>query len=186
MCYWQPLLTTKSKPASQLQIVRWIRKPMETLWPYVLPLPTDSKRQHQILLSLFKSKVSIDIVRSIPLEEAAYQKAMIKKLPYSNKTIIKWLKNLVSVDILAEGMEKSKHGRAWVKWYRLTPFGKWMKLLLMPPEQVPSERIADLINELFGMYLRSAISLCKRYKIDPEILKTTMNKLYHTEIRRRK
>ena len=102
------------------------------------------------------------------------------------KTIIKWLKNLVSVDILAEGMEKSKHGRTWVKWYRLTAFGKWIKLLLMPPEQVPPERIANLVNELFGMYLKSAIELCKRYKIDPEILKATMDKLYHVEIRRRK
>lgn len=159
---------------------------MERLWPYVLPLPTDSKRQHQILLSLFRSEVSIDIMRSVPLEEAAYQRVMIKKLPYSNKTIIKWLKTLVSAGTLTEGMEKSKDKRAWVKSYRLTPFGKWIKLLLIPPQQIPHERIESLIKELFGIYMKSAIRLCKRYKIDPEIFKATIDSLYDGEMQARK
>lgn len=153
---------------------------MERLWPYILPLPTESRRQHQILLSLFRSKVSIDIIRSVPLEGPAYQRAMIKRLPYSNKTIIKWLKALVSAGTLTEGMEKSKDKRAWVKWYRLTPFGKWIRLLLIPPKQIPRATIEKLFKELFEMYVRSAISLCATYKINPKVLKTMVDRLYQT------
>ncbi len=154
---------------------------MEKLWPYVVPLPTKSRQQYQVLLSLFRSKVPMDIMRYVPLEKEAYQRTMIRRLPYSNKTIIKWLRTLVSVGTLTEGMEKARGTSTWVKSYSLTAFGKWIKLLLIPPEQIPPEQIESLVRDLFGMYMRSAIELCRRYEIDPRLLRVTMNKLYRAQ-----
>ena len=97
---------------------------MEKLWPYVLPLPIDEGEQSKILFSLFKSKASIDIMKYMRVEGATYQRDMIKKLPYSNKTIIQHLETLVSANVLTEGMEKSKEKQFQIK------LKKWKDVIL--------------------------------------------------------
>lgn len=155
---------------------------MEKLWPYVLPLPIEEGEQSKILFSLFKSKASIDIMKYMRMEGATYQRDMIKKLPYSNKTIIEHLATLVSANVLIEGMEKSKEKRAWIKWYTPTPLGRWIQLLLMPPQKVPKNKINDLLNDLLKLQVEGAVKLCLKYKLDPDTLKTSFMETYEKTI----
>ena len=152
---------------------------MSDFWPYVVPLPIGEGRQYEVLLSLFKSKASIDIIRHMPMEGVTYQRDMIKKLPYSNKTIIKRLMSLVSTNVLSEGMERSKKRRAWIKWYRLTSLGRWTKLLLTPPQTFPKSKIKELVEEFSTLYVEGVVKLCLKHRINPEIVKTTFDTVYN-------
>jgi len=154
---------------------------METLWPYILPLPTKSARQYKILLSVFKSKVSLEIMRLMPVDQRIYQKDLIEKLRmHSNKTVIEGLNRLVSAGVLEEGMEKlaAKDKKVWVKWYRSTFLGKWLVLLLIPPKQIPREKVEKTIKALFTLYVKNAVNLCKNYKVNPEVIKEIFEKTY--------
>jgi DNA-binding MarR family transcriptional regulator len=143
------------------------------LWPYVLPLPTSTSRQTRLILSVFKSEASMNLVKHVPLDKEAYQKELIRTLGYSNKTVIKWLRSLVTAGILKEEMKETtvKGRRVWVKSYRLTSLGKWIRLLLIAPRQLPAERIRELIRDLFGLYVKSVAALSKRYGISVSVLK---------------
>lgn len=116
----------------------------------------------------------MNLVKHIPLEKEAYQKQLIRTLGYSNKTVIKWLRSLVTGGILKEEMKETtvKGRRVWVKSYRLTPLGKWIRLLLMAPRELPAERIKELIRDLFGLYVKSVAALCKKYGISISMLRT--------------
>jgi hypothetical protein len=158
--------------------VSFVEKFMREFWPYIVPLPIAEGRQSEVLHSLFKSKASIEIVRSVPLEGVIYQKDMIENLPYSNKTILKRLSSLVSNNVLSEGMEKSDKRRAWVKWYKLSNLGRWIKLLMMPPQNLPKATLKKIVGELLKLYIEGAVKLCFEHKINPEIIKDTFEKAY--------
>jgi len=151
-----------------------VRKLARGLWPYVIPLPTGATQQSRLLFSVFKSEASMDLVRHVPLDNEAYQKELIRTLGYSNKTVIKWLRSLVTAGILKEEMKETavKGRRVWIKSYRLTPLGKWIRLLLIPPRDLPAERIRELIRDLFGLYVKSVVALCKKYGISISMLRT--------------
>lgn len=146
------------------------------VWPYIVPLPTPS--QYTVLSSLFSSKASLDIMRKIRLEGKMYHGELIAQLPYSNKTVTESLKRMVSNGLLEEGMEKSQvNGKArWLKWYKLTKLGRWIKLLIIPPSQLPKERIKELVNELFQLYLNSVIELYRKNNISLQELKNVFEK----------
>ncbi|MEM3088470.1 MAG: hypothetical protein QXP20_05100 [Candidatus Bathyarchaeia archaeon] len=141
------------------------------VWPYIMPLPTHS--QYTVLSSLFSSRASLDIMRKIRLEGKMYHGELIAQLPYSNKTVTESLKRMVSNGLLEEGMEKSQvNGKArWLKWYKLTKLGRWIKLLIIPPGQLPKERIKELVNELFQIYVNSLIELYKKNNISLQELR---------------
>lgn len=158
---------------------------METLWPYILPLPTKSTRQYKILLSVFKSKVSFEIMRLMPVDKAIYQKDLIGKLcRHSNKTVIEGLNRLVSAGVLEEGMEKVavNDKNVWVKWYKPTFLGKWLVLLLIPPKQIPREKVEETIKTLFTLYIKNAVDLCKNYEVNPEVIKEIFEETYQKAI----
>jgi len=142
------------------------------IWPYILPLPSDRADQRRFLLSVFGSDTAIDILRNVSLEEKVYQRDLIKGLNYSNKTIIKNLKTLVSYGVLEEGMEKtSERGKTlWLKWYKSTSLGRWLVLLLVPPEKVDAKLVEKIMEELFELYVKNAVRLCKAYGISPRLL----------------
>ena len=159
---------------------------METLWPYILPLPTKSTRQYKILLSVFKSKVSFEIMRLMPVDKPIHQKDIIEKLrKHSNKTVIAGLNRLVSAGVLEEGMEKvtTKNKTVWVKWYKSTFLGKWLVILLIPPKQIPREKVETTIKALFTLYVKNAVNLCKNYEVDPAVIKEIFEKTYQTAMK---
>ena len=90
------------------------------LYPYVIFLPKE--RKQRVLRAIFGSRVPIDILRySIDqgISEKIYQKDLIKKLGYSNKTVIEHLKNMTSLGILEENMEKAESDEraVWLKYF---------------------------------------------------------------------
>jgi len=143
-------------------------------WPYVIPLPTSTAQQSRLLFSVFKSEASMNLVKHVPLDREAYQKELIRTLGYSNKTVIKWLRSLVRAGILNEGMKETtvKGRRVWVKSYRLTPLGKWIRLLLVAPRELPADKIRELIRDLFPLYVTSVAALCREYRISLTMLRT--------------
>lgn len=148
------------------------------IWPYILPLPSDREDQRRFLLSVFGSDTVIDILKNVSLEGRVYQRDLIKRLKYSNKTIIKHLKTLVSFSVLEEGMEKVYEGgkTLWLKWYASTNLGKWLVLLLVPLEKVDAKLVEKIVEELFEFYVKNAVQLCKVYKIDPQLLRKVFAK----------
>lgn len=152
--------------------MRYSSSTHKKLWPYILPLPPTE--QYTLLSSVFASEVSVKILQYIALEGRVYQKDLIERLgEYSNKTVIAKLKKLVSSGVLKEGMEKRRVGGeklGWVKWYEPTFLGKWLSLLLLPPDKLPKLKAEKILLELFEYYIKNAVKLCREYGIDPKLL----------------
>ncbi|MCK5593249.1 hypothetical protein KAI31_04045, partial [Candidatus Bathyarchaeota archaeon] len=85
-----------------------------------------------------------------------FQKDLVRKLPYSNKTIIGNLKSLTNLGVLMENMEKTeKDGRiVWVKAYQLSDMGKWFALLLAEEKDLSQREKAEILQNIFKTYIR--------------------------------
>lgn len=138
------------------------------IWPWIIPLPLEDKQHYKVLLSIFSSKISIDILRNIKLNEKTYQSELIRKLPYSNKTILAKLKEFVNSRILEQGLEKQVRGNRsfWVKWYKPSTLGRWVITFLTPPEEMKIEEIKETFRQLFKMYIESIVKFCIQHKIN--------------------
>ncbi len=129
----------------------------ERLYPYVIFLPREKKEK--VLEAIFGSKVAVDILKySIKqgIGEKIFQKDLIAKLGYSNKTIIECLKSLVELGVLTERMEKIEAaGRiVWLKYYTLTDLGRWFALLLVEEESLTREEKAEIARDAFQSYTK--------------------------------
>jgi len=142
----------------------------EQYWPYVVPLPKRREDRQRFLLKIFGSNVTIDILELVSSKAKIAQKELIEKLPYSNKTIVTRLNDLVSLGILNESMEKvNRDGRrVWIKQYSLTEVGKWVALLISPPETLEKEELEELLRKLFRFYVQSILELYVKYNLDIE------------------
>lgn len=154
------------------------------IWPYILPLPIDRVDQRRFLLSVFGSDTAIDILKNVSLEGKVYQRDLIKNLNYSNKTIIKHLKTLVSFGVLEEGMEKVlEEGKTlWLKWHTSTNLGKWLVLLFTPPEKVDAKLVEKILEELFELYVKKAVRICEDYNLDQRVLRKVFEKALKTSL----
>ena len=120
-------------------------------------LPSEHKTR--ILGAIFGSKSAVDILKfslSQGIANKIYQKDLVKKLSYSNKTIIENLKSLTKLRILQEHMEKAqKEGRiVWLKTYQLSDAGKWFALLLAEEKDLSENEKAEILENLFRTYIR--------------------------------
>ena len=96
------------------------------LHPYVVFLPTEEK--DKILSAIFGSKAGVDVLRfslKQGISKNIYQKDLVKKLNYSNKTIIENLKTLTKLGVLNEGMEKNEKRRKNHLGQSLPAHGPW-------------------------------------------------------------
>jgi hypothetical protein len=149
---------------------------VEKLHPYVVFLPTDKK--DKILSAIFGSKAGVDVLR-FSLKQGVsrniYQKDLVKKLNYSNKTIIENLKTLTTLGVLNESMEKNeKEGRIiWVKAYQLTNLGKWFALLLAEEKELPEKEKVEILQSLFQTYVNQVKRLAEEIGIDKKMLEKT-------------
>lgn len=139
------------------------------VWPYVLPFPLDV-RQRKLMWSILQSKVGTDVLKSLKLDEKTYQQELIQNLPHSNKSIIEYLKRMVSVGILEQGMERvaTDEKKVWMKWYVPTEVGKWLILFLKPPEEIPPEVAKQTIEELFRVYSSNIVEVSEKYGMHVE------------------
>ena len=143
------------------------------LHPYVVFLPVEQK--DKILSAIFGSKAGVDVLRFSLKQGIAkdiYQKDLVKRLNYSNKTIIANLKALTKLGVLTELMEKNeKEGRTiWVKAYQLTDLGRWFALLLAEEKELTEQEKAEILQSLFRTYVKLVKDLAEELNIDKENL----------------
>jgi hypothetical protein len=145
----------------------------KNLHPYVVFLPSEEKSK--ILGAIFGSKAAVDILRfslSQGISNKIYQKDLVEKLTYSNKTIIGNLKSLTKLGVLKEDMEKSeKTGRiVWVKAYQLSDVGRWFALLLAEERELSQKEIAEILQSLFRTYIKWVKDLSEKLNVDKDML----------------
>lgn len=149
---------------------------MKELWPYVVPFPLDAQAREAVW-SILSSRVGMAILRALRLGEKNYQKDLLTCLPFSNKSVISYLKKMVKAGILQEGEDKVRVrlGRVIrVKWYVLTEFGKWLALFLKDPEQISREEAEEAIRELLRAYVSRVYEVSTRYGLDfPSLMATS-------------
>jgi len=145
----------------------------ENLYPYVVFLPSDQK--NKILNAIFGSKAAVDILR-FSLDQGVsnkiYQRDLVRKLSYSNKTIIANLKSLTRLGILREDMEKIEKERRviWVKAYQLSDIGKWFALLLAKEEDLSEKEKTEILQNLFRTYIKWVKDLSEKIHLNKKML----------------
>jgi len=154
----------------------------ESLYPYVVFLPSEQKSK--ILSAIFGSKAAVDILKfslSQGVSNKIYQKDLVRKLAYSNKTVIENLKSLTKLGILRENMEKiEKEGRIiWVKAYQLSDIGKWFALLLAEEKELSEREKAEILQNLFRIYIKWVKDLSEKLHVN----KKTLEEIFMEEIR---
>jgi hypothetical protein len=146
----------------------------ENLHPYVVFLPSEQKTR--ILGAIFGSKAAVDILSfslAQGISRKIYQKELVKKLSYSNKTIIENLKSLTKLRVLTEQMEKTKRDDriVWVKAYQLSDAGRWFALLLAEEKELSEAEKAEILQNLFRAYVRWVKNLSEKLHVDKGILR---------------
>lgn len=124
------------------------------LHPYLILLPGDQQAQRKILLTIFGSEISFDIMKQIG-GGTQTQKHLVDKLPYSNKTIIEYLKKFIELGILRERIYST---RGAPKSYEFTKVGTWFGRLIMYRKYEVAE-YEELLEELTNTYLEHVIGL---------------------------
>lgn len=114
------------------------------------------------------------------LEGRTYQKDIIHGTSYSNKSIIEYLKRMVSAGMLEQGMEQVVTGKrkVRVKWYVPTNLGRWFILFLKPADDIPPELVRKTIEEIFHVYASSIVEVCENFGIDIDIFRKILDKEY--------
>jgi DNA-binding PadR family transcriptional regulator len=143
------------------------------LHPYVVFLPSEEK--DKILSAIFGSKAAVDLLRfslKQGISKNIYQRDVVKKLNYSNKTIIENLKSLTKLGVLNEDMEKNeREGRIiWVKVYQLTDAGRWFALLLAEEKELSEKEKAEILQSLFRTYVKMVKGLSEELGINKRML----------------
>lgn len=143
-----------------------------------------SEHKVRILSAIFGSKAAVDILRfslKQGISKKVYQNELVKKLSYSNKTIIENLKSLAKLKILEERMEKAKkNGRiVWVKVYQLSDAGKWFALLLADEKDLSEREKAQILENLFRMYIRWVKDLSAKLNLN----KSNLEKVFREEMK---
>ncbi|MCL2642681.1 MAG: hypothetical protein FWD52_04115 [Candidatus Bathyarchaeota archaeon] len=144
----------------------------EQLHPYVIFLPAEKK--DKILSAIFGSKGGVDILRyslKQGINKSLYQKELVTKLNYSNKTVIENLKTLTTLGVLNESMEKNEKDNriTWIKTYQLTTLGRWFALLLAE-EELTEEEKTNILQSLFHTYLKQTRLLAEEIGLNKKQL----------------
>ena len=145
-------------------------------------LPTEQKTK--ILSAIFGSRSAVDTLKfslSQGVSNKIYQKDLMNKLPYSNKTIIGNLKSLTNLGVLMEEMEKTeKNGRIiWVKAYQLSDVGKWFALLLAEEKDLSEEEKGEILQNIFRVYVKWVKTLSEKLHIN----KKSLEEIFMEEIK---
>lgn len=152
------------------------------LHPYVVFLPSGQKTK--ILNAIFGSKAAVDILKfslKQGISNKIYQKDLVKKLAYSNKTLIENLKSLTKLAVLKEEMEKAQRNDriVWVKSYQLSDAGRWFALLLAEEKELSVQEKAEILQNLFRAYVRWVKNLSKELHVE----KNELEKVFMEEMR---
>lgn len=149
------------------------------VWHYILPFPLETEKR-RLIWSVLQSKVGKSLLMNMALEGRTYQRDLINGTSYSNKSIIRYLKRMVSADILEEGMEQVVTGKrkVRVKWYVPTKLGRWFILFLKPTEEISPDLVRKTIEEIFYVYASSIVEVCEDFGIDIDVFRNILNSEY--------
>jgi hypothetical protein len=149
------------------------------VWHYILPFPLENEKR-RLIWSVLQSKVGKSLLMTMKLEGRTYQRDLINGTSYSNKSIIEYLKRMVSADMLEQGMEQVATGKRKVriKWYVPTKLGKWFILLLKPTEEISPDLVRTTIEEIFHVYASSIVELCENFGININVFRNILNSEY--------
>ena len=143
---------------------------MDSVWPYILPLFTETRKRVKLLLQLFSSPIVIEVLETIGLAGGMVQKDIINTLKnHSNKTVITALKKLVEAGILEETIIKKRSGArtVWLKQYKLTELGKWFYALIIDPKRIPKGELKNLVSSIYESLGRNIYDVAKYLNYDP-------------------
>ena len=154
------------------------------VWHYILPFPFENEKR-KLIWSVLQSKVGKSLLMNMKLEGRTYQRDLINGTSYSNKSIIEYLKRMVSADILKQGMEQVTTGKRKVriKWYVPTKLGRWFILFLKPTEEIPPELVRKTIEEIFHVYASSIVEVCENFEINIDVFREILNIKYSNKNR---
>ncbi|PVX24126.1 MAG: hypothetical protein CW691_08550 [Candidatus Bathyarchaeum sp.] len=149
------------------------------VWHYILPFPFENEKR-RLIWNVLQSKVGKSLLMNMKLDGRTYQKDLINGTAYSNKSIIEYLKKMVSADILEQGMEQVAAGKrkVRVKWYVPTKLGRWFILFLKPTEDIAPEMGKKIIKEIFHVYASSIVEVCENFGIDINVFRNILNTEY--------
>jgi hypothetical protein len=152
------------------------------VWHYILPFPFENEKR-TLIWSVLQSKVGKSLLMKLKLDGRTYQKDLINETAYSNKSIIEYLKKMVSAGILEQGMEKVTTGKrkVRVKWYVPTKLGRWFILFLKPTEDIPPELGKNIIEEIFQVYASSIVEVCEDFGIDINTFRKILDTEYYNK-----
>ncbi|UCE95925.1 MAG: carbohydrate kinase family protein [Candidatus Bathyarchaeota archaeon] len=155
----------------------------ERVWPYILPFPLDLKKRG-LLWSILQSRIGLKILGKLNVDKRTYQHELVKELPYSNKSIIGYLKKMVNAAVLSQGMEAiTEKGRTvWIKWFEPTRLGKWLILFLKTPDEISLDLAKAVIEELFHLYASSIVEACQKYDMDIDLFHRVLDRQYLSEL----
>jgi hypothetical protein len=158
------------------------KKEDDQIWHYVLPFPLETEKR-RLIWSILQSKVGKSLLMNINVEGRTYQKDLIKETSYSNKSIIEYLKRMVSAGMLKQGMEAVITGKrkVRVKWYFPTNLGRWFILFLKPADDIPPNLVRKIIEEIFHVYASSIVEICKDFGIDIDLFSNILNREYNNK-----
>ncbi|KYK35800.1 MAG: hypothetical protein AYK19_10005 [Theionarchaea archaeon DG-70-1] len=141
--------------------------------PYIIFLPSDRDAQLRMLSAVFGSEVNLDILTAFCGKPKVYQKELIETLPYSNKTVINHLKQLVSLTVLKEGMEKQEgeNKNVWLKYFEVEPSRRWLIFLIYDPESISAKMMQEIIVEVAYIYFKKIGELARQYNMDIDKLR---------------
>lgn len=160
-----------------MNFIKEVELKEEKVWPYLLPFQIDAKKRRKIW-GIIQSRVGMSILTKLRLDARTYQRELVKQTPYSNKSIIEYLKRMTSAGILNEGKEtvKTEKKRVWVKWYAPTKLGRWLSLFLKTPDEIPSDLARKTIEELFELYSSSIVEVCEKYGLSLDFFHRILDK----------
>lgn len=146
------------------------------VWHYILPFPLETEKR-MLIWSVLQSKVGKSLLMNMNLDGRTYQRDFIKDTPYSNKSIIEYLKRMVSADILEQGMEQVTTGKrkVRVKWYVPTKLGRWFILFLKPTEEIPPEMVRQTVEDILHVYATSIVEVCENFGIDINVFRNILD-----------
>ena len=149
------------------------------VWHYILPFPLETEKR-RLIWSVLQSKVGKSLLMNMSLEGRTYQRDIINGTSYSNKSIIEYLKRMVSAGMLEQGMEQVATGKrkVRVKWYVPTKLGRWFILFLKPTEEISPELVRKTIEEIFYVYASSIVEVCENFGIDINVFRNILNSEY--------
>ena len=147
------------------------------VWHYILPFPLETVKR-KLIWRVLQSKVGKSLLMGMRVDGRTYQRDLINGTSYSNKSIIEYLKRMVSAGMLEQGLEQVSSGKSKIriKWYVPTKLGRWFILFLKPTEEISPEVVHKTIEEIFHVYASSIVEVCENFGIDLDIFRNILNR----------